>query len=100
MTLTRSSVARRCGRCVPAARRASSPRAWRLTADAANRRHQDARDRHERDDRVTSDELGRLRRENARLQQERDLLKRATAFFAAETKTGNRLYSSGRLHGR
>ena len=33
------------------------------------------------------DELRRLRRENARLKQERDLLKRAAAFFAAETET-------------
>ena len=55
-----------------------------------NWRRQDQRDRHERDDGPTSDErdeLGRLRRENARLRQERDLLKRAAAFFAAETET-------------
>jgi transposase len=55
-----------------------------------NWRRQDQRDRHERDDGVTSDErdeLRRLRRENARLKQERDLLKRAAAFFAAETET-------------
>ena len=53
-------------------------------------RRQDQIDRHERDDGLTSDEreeLRRLRRENARLKQERDLLKRATAFFAAETET-------------
>jgi transposase len=45
-------------------------------------------DRHERDDGLTSperEELRRLRRENARLKQERDLLKRAAVFFAAET---------------
>jgi transposase len=45
---------------------------------------------HERDDGLTSDEreeLRRLRRENARLKQERDILKRATAFFASETET-------------
>jgi transposase len=55
-----------------------------------NWRRQDQRDRHERDDGPTSDErdeLRRLRRENARLKQERDLLKRAAAFFAAETET-------------
>jgi transposase len=38
---------------------------------------------------LTSDEreeLGRLRRENRRLQADVDLLKRATAFFAVETR--------------
>ena len=47
-------------------------------------------DRHERDDGLTSaerEELRRLRRENARLKQEREILKRAAAFFAAETET-------------
>ena len=55
-----------------------------------NWRRQNERDRGERDDGLTSDErdeLRRLRRENARLKQERDLLKRAAAFFAAETET-------------
>ena len=54
-----------------------------------NWRRQDQRDRHERDDGPTSselEELRQLRRENARLRQERDLLKRAAAFFAAETE--------------
>src|SRR3954469_24833598 len=52
-----------------------------------NWRRQDQVDRRERDDGLTSEEreeLRRLRRENARLKQERDLLKRAAAFFAAE----------------
>jgi transposase len=47
-------------------------------------------DLRERDDGLTSDEreeLRRLRREVARLKQERDILKRATAFFARETET-------------
>lgn len=47
-------------------------------------------DRRERDDGLTSaerEELRRLRRENARLRQERDILKHATAFFARETGT-------------
>jgi len=47
-------------------------------------------DRRERDDGLTTaerEELRQLRRENARLKQERDLLKRAAAFFASETET-------------
>jgi transposase len=54
-----------------------------------NWRRQDQVDRHERDDGLTSDERGelrRLRRENARVTQERDLLRRAAAFFAKETE--------------
>jgi transposase len=46
-------------------------------------------DHRERDDGLRSEEreeLARLRRENARLRQERDLLKRAAAFFARETE--------------
>src|SRR5688500_3520879 len=42
-----------------------------------------------RDDGLTSDErveLARLRAENRRLQQDVDILKRATAFFARETR--------------
>ena len=49
-----------------------------------NWRRQDQVDRFERDDGLTIDEreeLRRLRRENARLTQERDRLKRAAAFF-------------------
>ena len=55
-----------------------------------NWRRQDQIDRRERDDGVTTDEraeLARLRRENTRLRQERDLLKRAAAFFATENGT-------------
>jgi transposase len=55
-----------------------------------NWRRQDQLDRHERDDGLTTDEraeLVRLRRENVRLRQERDLLKRAAAFFATESGT-------------
>ena len=47
-------------------------------------------ERRERDDGLTlaeREELRRLRRENKRLEQERDLLKRAAAFFARETET-------------
>jgi transposase len=49
---------------------------------------QEAVDRRARDDGLTSserEELRTLRRENARLKQERDLLKRAAAFFAADS---------------
>jgi transposase len=49
-----------------------------------NWRRQDQVDRRERDDGLTSeerDDLRRLRRENTRLKQERDLHKRAAAFF-------------------
>ncbi len=55
-----------------------------------NWRRQDQLDRGVRDDGVTTDEreeLARLRRENTRLRQERDLLKRAAAFFATESGT-------------
>jgi transposase len=55
-----------------------------------NWRRQAQLDLHERDDGLTSDEraeLSKLRRENTRLRQERDLLKRAAAFFAAENGT-------------
>lgn len=51
---------------------------------------QEQLDRHERDDGLSSaerEELRRLRRENARLKQEREILKRAAVFFAAETET-------------
>ncbi len=55
-----------------------------------NWKRQDDRDRGERGDGLTSaerEELRRLRRENKRLEQERDILKRATALFARETET-------------
>jgi transposase len=55
-----------------------------------NWRRQDELDRGVRDDGVRTDEreeLARLRRENTRLRQERDLLKRAAAFFATESGT-------------
>jgi transposase len=55
-----------------------------------NWRRQDQIDRREHDDGITTDEraeLVRLRRENTRLRQERDLLKRAAAFFATENGT-------------
>jgi transposase-like protein len=57
---------------------------------SANWRRQDQIDRRERGDGLTTDEraeVAALRRENIRLRQERDLLKRAADCFATENGT-------------
>jgi transposase len=56
-----------------------SLRNWVKQADVDQGKRQDGLTTEERE------ELRQLRRENARLRQERDFLKRAAAFFAAET---------------
>jgi transposase len=56
-----------------------SLRNWVKQADLDQGRRQDGLTTEERE------ELRQLRRENARLKQERDFLKRAAAFFAKET---------------
>jgi transposase len=67
----------------PAAELGCSPQTLR------NWRRQDEADRGERSDVLSSDERTRLRaleRENRVLRQEREILKRAAAFFARETE--------------
>jgi transposase len=82
----RSSAVRRSRCCTPKELAQSlgvseqTLRNWRRRGEA---------DRRERTDVPTSaelEELRALRRENARLKQERDLLKRAAAFVAAENE--------------
>ena len=60
---------------------AQAIRNWVLQADRDGRRRSDGLSAAERD------ELNRLRRENRQLRQERDILAKAAAWFARETKT-------------
>ena len=71
--------------------RRSSRRRWSRSTETALRNwiRQADIDAGNRSDGLTSDEraeLARLRRDNRRLQQDVDILKRATAFFANETR--------------
>jgi transposase len=59
---------------------AQSIRNWMAQADRDEGRRQDGLTTSERD------ELQRLRRENDRLREEREILKKAAAWFAQETK--------------
>lgn len=75
----------RAGRSIPdvAGSLGVSPQSLRNWA------RQDERDRGERDDGLSSverEELKQLRKRVKRLEQERDILKRATALFARETE--------------
>ena len=63
---------------------------WGCLQSLRNWIRQDDRDRGERDGGLTSverEELRELKRRVKRLEQERDILKRATALFARETET-------------
>ena len=86
-----SSGVRRCSWSAMDGRsRMSRPRLGVTAQSLRNWVRQDEADRGERSDQLTSaerEELRRLRRENVRLKQERDILKRATALFARETET-------------
>jgi len=88
--IRRSSVRRRCGCCAAVRGRLSSSRpSWGCSPQTlSNWLRQDQADRGERTDTLTSEERQRLReleRENKVLRQEREILKRAAAFFARET---------------
>ncbi|MGK2939783.1 MAG: transposase [Solirubrobacteraceae bacterium] len=74
-----------CGRSIPDVAASLGVSAQSLR----NRKRQDDRDRGERQDGLTSverDELKQLRKRVKRLEQEGDILKRATALFARETE--------------
>lgn len=75
----------RCGRSIPDVAGSLGVSAQSLR----NWKRQDDRDRGERDDGLTSaerEELRELRKRVKRVEQERDILKRATALFAREAE--------------
>lgn len=67
---------------------AQAIRNWVAQADRDEGRREDGLTTTERD------ELQRLRRENERLREEREILKKAAAWFAQETEKGSRRSSS------
>jgi transposase len=76
-------LVRQGGRSIPGIARELSIAEWCLRRWV----RQAQLDRRERDDGLTSgerEELRRLRRENARLKQEKEILRKAAAFFARE----------------
>jgi transposase len=82
---------RRLSWCVSGRSIADVAESLGITAQSLrNWKRQDERDRGERDDGMTSadrEELRELRKRVKRLEQERDILKRATALFATEIET-------------
>ena len=67
---------------------AQAIRNWVVQADRDEGKRQDGLTTSERD------ELARLRRENERLREEREILKKAAAWFAQETEKGSKRSSS------
>ena len=67
---------------------AQAIRNWVAQADRDEGKRQDGLTTNERE------ELARLRRENERLREEREILKKAAAWFAQETEKGSKRSSS------
>ena len=66
--------------------RADRLREWIAQAQGQGRRRATAREAAGVGDRSQDEEVRQLRRENAQLREERDILKKAAAFFARESR--------------
>jgi transposase len=66
--------------------RADRLREWIAQAQGQRRRRAAAREGAGTGDRSQDEEVRQLRRENAQLREERDILKKAAAFFARESR--------------